>query len=49
MNTIVRIQTPGLLSFGQFFKKKKKKKGELKKGQNKLQGFWFSTYFFGYL
>jgi len=46
MNTIVRIQTPGLLSFGQFFKKKKR---ELKKGQNNLQGFWFSTYFFGYL
>lgn len=47
MNTIIRIQTPGLLSFGQFFKKKKKI--ETQKGQNKLQGFWFSTYFFGYL
>lgn len=46
MNTIRRIQTPGLLSFGQFFKKKKK---ETQKGQNKLQGFWFTTYFFGNL
>lgn len=45
MNTIIRIQTPALLSFGQFFKKKTR----FLKGQSKLQGFWFSTYFFGYL
>lgn len=51
MSTIRRIPTPGLLSFGQFLKKKKKQKTKkaTQKGQNELQGFWFSTYFFGYL
>lgn len=42
LNTILnttRIQTPGLLSFGQFFKKKNKKK--LKKGKINYRVFGF--------
>lgn len=49
MNTTIRIQTPGLLTFGQFLKKLNKRIKKKNKGKNELQGFWFSTYFFGYL
>lgn len=41
MNTIKIIQTPGLLSFGQFFEKKNKKKKKLKKGKINYRVFGF--------
>lgn len=53
-----RIQSSGLVPFGQFLNSNKIiitvilitiTTKQLKKGKNKRQGFWFSTYFFGNL
>lgn len=48
-----RVESSGLVSFGQFLNNNNRNNNNnnktTHKGQNKRQGFWFSTYFFGNL